>query len=151
MKLREQLVRSLLRLGSRKTKIKAMEVDILKDGACPVQSVVLRHHADAPPSKCRRLHYVDSGNPNTSHGRQRSSRADTDRCRLSRAIRTQQTKQFAFVNAEIDIIDSDDTLLAVIDLLQPFNLYDHCGFISPSPSRIIGIACSYSVTRITIL
>jgi hypothetical protein len=33
------------------------------------------------------------------------------------------------MNAEVDAVNCDHALLALIDLSQPFNLYDHCGFI----------------------
>src|SRR6202012_1194183 len=117
------------RLDPRKPKIKTVEVNVLKDGACPVQRVVLRHHSNA--SACDRgcLHNIDSCNPHLSCSRQCPSCADTDRCSLTRAVWAQQSEQLTFAYAEVDAVDGDHPLLTVIDLLQSFNLYDHCGFI----------------------
>src|SRR6266851_6687034 len=132
MKLREQLLRSLSRLCAGKPEVAAVKVDVFEDGARAVERVELRHDADRTACQGRRFDNVNPGNTHPAGGRQSAGRADTDGCRLACAVRSEQAKELALPAAEIDAIDGDHALLAVVDLLQTFNLYNHC---ETSPRR----------------
>ncbi len=125
MKLRQQLLRPPPRLSPRKPEVQTMKIDILEDRASPIQRVVLRHHANASPRSRGHLHHIDPRNPHSSRRRQSPRRADADRRRLPRAIRPQQAKQLPLANAQVNPVDSNDPLLAFIDLPKTFNLNNH--------------------------
>jgi hypothetical protein len=121
------LISSPFRIGARKAEVQAVKMNVLEDGACAVERVVLRHDANASAGQRRCLDDVDAGNSNMARGRQRARSANTDGRRLAGAVRSQQAKKFTFANAQIDAVDGNHSLLALVDLLQTFNLDNHCG------------------------
>ena len=60
-----------------------------------------------------------------ARGRQGARRADADRRRLARAVRPQQAIDLALTHAEVDAVDGDHPLLALVDLSQAFDLNNH--------------------------
>jgi len=125
MKLCQKLLSSQFRLWAGKAEVEAVKMNILEDRTGAVQRVVLGHHADASTRHRRSRYHVDPRDPYSAGGGKSARRADADRCRLAGAVWSEQAKEFALANAEIDAIYGDDALLAVIDFLQAFDLYDH--------------------------
>ena len=125
MKLRQQLRRPLPRLRARKPEVEAMKINIFEDRARAIERVVLWHDPDRTARHGRRFDNINPSNTRPARRRQSPGGADADRRRLARPVRSEQAKEFALPNAEIDAIDGDHALLAVIDLLQTLNLYDH--------------------------
>ncbi len=121
-------------------------MDVFKDSARSVECVVLWHHTDTATGQRRRLHDVNPGDPHSARSRQSTGRADAYRRCFTRAVRSKQAKEFSLPNAEVDAVDGDHALLAVIDLLQAFNLYDHCGFI---PWRFLRLYATGTVAQLT--
>ena len=128
MKLREELVGTLLRLRAGEAEVKTMEVDVFEDGARAIECVVLRHDTDTSTGHGWRCNYVNSCDVNFARCGQGAGGTDADRSGFSRAVRAEQTEEFAISHAEVDAVDSDYTLLAIVYFLKTFNLYDHCGF-----------------------
>ena len=97
----------------------------------PIERVVLRHHPDRTACHGRRFDHIDPRDAHLARSRQSAGRADTDGCRLARAVRPEQAKKLPLPNAEVDAIDRDHTLLAVIDLLQTCQSRQSLRVISP--------------------
>jgi hypothetical protein len=76
---------------------------------------------------------VDAGDADLAGGRQGAGGADADGGGFAGAVGAEQAVDLAGTNAEVDAIDGDDALLAVVDLSQAF-------WISTSPfSPVCGI------------
>src|SRR3981189_2444844 len=134
MKLRQQLFRSLSGIRAGKPEVETVKVDVFEDRACPVERVVLWHNPDATPCLRGRFDHLNPGNPHPSGGRQSARRAAADGCRLACCVRSHQATELALPDAEIDAIDGDHALLAVVDLSQTFNLDNHSQWPPPRPA-----------------
>ncbi len=116
MELDSKAIRSLPRLRARESKVQAMKIDIFKDSTGSVQRVVLWHDTNASSGERRRFHDVDPGDSHPAGGRQGPSGADANGCSFARAVGSQEAKEFALMNAEVDAVDGYYALLAVVDL-----------------------------------
>jgi hypothetical protein len=125
MELGEELVGAIVRLGAGEAKVKAVKVDVFEDRAGAVERVVLRHDPDKAPGDRRGLDNVDSCDADTTRGGQSASGADADGSGFPGAVGAEKTEEFALADAEIDAVDGDNSLLAVIDFLEGFDLDYH--------------------------
>jgi hypothetical protein len=148
MKLREQLRRSLSGIRARKSEVDAMEIDVFEDRARTVERVVLRHNADTASCLGRRSDHINPGDTNPAGAWQRAGRADADRRRLACAVRSEQAEELALPNAEIDAINGDHALLAVVDLFETLNLHNHSE-LSPQASSDYKQQRRYSDPRVS--
>src|ERR1700721_2375599 len=129
MELCEELIGALLRVFAGEAEVETVEVDVFEDGAGAVERVVLWHDADRPTRHRGRCDYVDSCDADAAGGGKGAGGAEADGGGFASAIRTQQAEELTLAHAEIDAIHGNDTLFSAVNLLEPFNLYDHYGFI----------------------
>ena len=100
-------------------------MDVFEDGAGAVERVVLGHDADGAAGQSGVGDDVDPGDADLACGGQSAGGADADGGGFARAVGAEQAEQLAGANTEVDAVDGDHALLAVVYLLQAFNLYDH--------------------------
>ncbi len=136
VKLAQELVRTFFGLRAGEAEVKAVEVDVLEDGAGAVERVVLRDNADGSSRDCGSLHDVDSGDADATRSWQGAGGADADGSGFAGSVGAEKAEQLTLANAEIDTVDGDDPLLAVIHLLKAFNLNNHCGFTPVAQLRL---------------
>jgi hypothetical protein len=136
VELREELIGSLRCFGAGEAEVEAVEVDVFEDGAGAVERVVLGHDADEPAGYGGGCDDVDSGDADSAGGGQGAGGADADGRRFARTVGAEQTKELALAHVEIDAVHGDHSLLALVYLLQAFNLYDHGGFIPQNTVRL---------------
>ena len=113
-----------------------MEVDVLVDRAGAIECVVLWDDADASPSQRWGPNNVHPGDSHSSGGGQGACSTDADRRRLARSVGAEQAIKLTWLDAEIDAIDGNYPLLAVVYLPQAFNLNDHEKLSGSQPYRL---------------
>ncbi len=125
VELREELVCSQAGFGAGEAEVEAVKVDVFEDGAGAVEGVVLGYDTDGFARDGGGSDYVDAGDTDAAGGGQGAGGADADGGGLAGAIRAEETEELALTHTEVNTVDGDDSLLAVIHLLQSFNFYDH--------------------------
>src|SRR6185312_14664120 len=126
MKLVEQGIGALPGFRSAEPEVLAVEVEVLKNGQRTVERVVLRHHADASPGQRRMRDHVDSGNANLAAGGQRARGADSDGGGFARSVWTEQAKQFARLDCQVNAVHRLNRLrLVAIDFGEAGDVNDH--------------------------
>ena len=105
-----------------------MEEQILKDAECAVEGVVLRHDADIAPRERGVRDDIRAGDSHLAGGGQCTRSADADGGRLAGTVWAEQAEDLSLVDGEVDAIDRDDALFALINFGQTGDFDDHlCG------------------------
>ncbi len=97
----QQFVGTGAGVGAGHAEVAAVVVQILADGAGPIEGVVLGDHADAALDRRGIRSHVDAIEGHPPAGGAYPGRADADRGGLSRAIRAQQGEDLAGANLQI--------------------------------------------------
>src|ERR1700678_2977277 len=101
-----------------------MEVDVLVDGQRAVEGVELRHDADQLPRLRRLSDNIDAIDAYFAAAGKGARGADADGCGLAGSVWTQEAKDLALLDIQVDPIHGYDALPAFVDLGQCFNFDD---------------------------
>jgi len=124
VKLIEQLEGALACLGAGEAKVEAVEVEVLVDGAGAVESVELGHDTDVTAGESGGADDVDACDADAAGGGLHAGGTDADGGGLAGAIGAEQAVELALLDVEVDAIDGDDTLFALINLAKALHLND---------------------------
>jgi hypothetical protein len=69
---------------------------------------------------------VDAGDADAARGGQNASGADADGGGLAGAVGAEETVQLTLADTELDVVHSDNALLAFVDLAKALNLHNWC-------------------------
>ena len=114
----KQLVGADLGVGGAESEVAAVKKEILKDAEGAVEGVVLRHHADIAPRQRGLGDHVGAGDAHLAGGREGPGGTDADGGRLARAVGAEQAEDLPLADEEVDAVDGDDTLFALVDFVE---------------------------------
>ena len=87
----------------------------------------MRNDADIAPRVRGMRDHVDAGDAHLAGGGQRTRGADADSGRFAGAVGAEQAEDLALVDGEVDAIDGDYALFALVNFGQAGDFDDHLG------------------------